>query len=87
MTPVGRGGNVVIPTFAVERAQELMYYISELVRGRHIPDLQVSSPKFTASAGPRVPTNGGADVGELPWVGVRRRMSISRTIDPLDLNP
>ncbi|MFT7644153.1 MAG: Cft2 family RNA processing exonuclease [Pirellulaceae bacterium] len=28
---IRRGGNVVIPTFAVERAQELMYYISTLV--------------------------------------------------------
>ena len=36
-----RGGNVVIPTFAVERAQELMYYISRLVRDSRIPDVQV----------------------------------------------
>ena len=33
-----RGGNVVIPTFAVERAQELMYYISRLVHADRIPD-------------------------------------------------
>jgi metallo-beta-lactamase family protein len=38
---VDRGGNVVIPTFAVERAQELMYYISELVHDNRIPDIQV----------------------------------------------
>lgn len=36
-----RGGNVVIPTFAVERAQELMYYISRLVRANRIPNLRV----------------------------------------------
>jgi metallo-beta-lactamase family protein len=35
------GGNVVIPTFAVERAQELMYFISRLVRTDRIPDVPV----------------------------------------------
>jgi metallo-beta-lactamase family protein len=35
------GGNVVIPTFAVERAQELMYYISRLVYADAIPDIPV----------------------------------------------
>jgi metallo-beta-lactamase family protein len=38
---VDRGGNVVIPTFAVERAQELMYYISGLVHRKRIPPLPV----------------------------------------------
>ena len=38
---VGRGGNVVIPTFAVERAQELMYFISQLVHAHQIPDVPV----------------------------------------------
>lgn len=36
-----RGGNVVIPTFAIERAQELMYYISELAYANRIPDIPV----------------------------------------------
>jgi len=36
-----RGGNVVIPTFAVERAQELMYYIGRLVRAERIPEVTV----------------------------------------------
>lgn len=36
-----RGGNVVIPTFAVERAQELMYHISRLAHHDRIPDLAV----------------------------------------------
>jgi len=35
------GGNVVIPTFAVERAQELMFYVSRLVRDRRIPHVPV----------------------------------------------
>lgn len=38
---IGRGGNVVIPVFAVERAQELMYYISRLVHADRIPDIPV----------------------------------------------
>lgn len=36
-----RGGNVVIPVFAVERAQELMYHISRLVHADRIPDIPV----------------------------------------------
>ncbi len=35
------GGNIVIPTFAVERAQELMYHIGRLVREDRIPRLKV----------------------------------------------
>jgi len=38
---VARGGNVVIPTFAIERAQELMYYLSRLVREDRIPHLLI----------------------------------------------
>lgn len=38
---VSRGGNVVIPVFAVERAQELMYYISRLVHADRIPDIPI----------------------------------------------
>lgn len=38
---VSRGGNVVIPTFAVERAQELMYFISRLVHADRIPNIDI----------------------------------------------
>jgi metallo-beta-lactamase family protein len=36
---VAAGGNIVIPTFAVERAQELMFYLGRLVRADRIPHL------------------------------------------------
>ena len=36
-----RGGNVVIPTFAVERAQELMYYFARLTHAGRIPKLPI----------------------------------------------
>lgn len=36
---VRAGGNLVIPTFAVERAQELMYHFGRLVRAKRIPPL------------------------------------------------
>lgn len=35
------GGNLVIPTFAVERAQEVMYYLNELLRANRVPHLMV----------------------------------------------
>jgi metallo-beta-lactamase family protein len=38
---VQRGGNLVIPIFAVERAQEVVYYLSRLVHAGRIPQLPV----------------------------------------------
>ncbi len=34
---IARGGNVVIPTFAVERAQELLYHLARLVQAGKLP--------------------------------------------------
>lgn len=36
-----RGGNVVIPVFAVDRAQQLMHHISRLVTADRIPDIPI----------------------------------------------
>ena len=36
---VEKGGNVIIPSFAIERTQELMYYLSELLYDDCIPHL------------------------------------------------
>ena len=36
---VNAGGNILIPTFAIERAQELLYHISRLAREKRIPYL------------------------------------------------
>jgi len=35
-----RGGNVIIPTFALERAQELLYFLREGVEHGQVPDLR-----------------------------------------------
>jgi metallo-beta-lactamase family protein len=34
---LARGGNVVIPTFALERAQDLLYYLRDMVEQQRIP--------------------------------------------------
>ena len=45
-----RGGNIVIPSFAFERAQEILYYLNELLLENRIPHLLVflDSPMATS---------------------------------------
>lgn len=38
---VKKGGNIIIPAFALERTQEVMYYLSHLIRDKKIPNLMV----------------------------------------------
>ena len=38
---IKRGGNLIIPVFAVERAQEMMYFLSRLVHKNRIPDVPI----------------------------------------------
>ncbi|MHC5115170.1 MAG: MBL fold metallo-hydrolase RNA specificity domain-containing protein [Planctomycetota bacterium] len=38
---VRRGGNVVIPTFAIERAQELLFHFGRLVHEQRIPNVHI----------------------------------------------
>jgi metallo-beta-lactamase family protein len=35
------GGKIIIPIFAVERAQELIYHLNRLLQSRHIPEVPV----------------------------------------------
>ena len=44
---IGRGGNVIIPTFALERAQEILYYLREGVNNnslKHFTNVFLDSP-------------------------------------------
>ncbi|MCK4905400.1 MBL fold metallo-hydrolase [bacterium] len=38
---VAKGGNIIIPTFAIERTQELLFHLSQLLRVKKIPALPV----------------------------------------------
>lgn len=50
---IDRGGKVIIPSFAIERAQELIYYIKCLMQEKKIPrvPVYVDSPMITNATG------------------------------------
>jgi metallo-beta-lactamase family protein len=37
----GAGGNIIVPSFALQRAQEILYYLNELLIAKKIPPLDV----------------------------------------------
>jgi len=48
-TTIERGGNIIIPSFALERSQEILYYLNELFLADAIPHIKVflDSPMAT----------------------------------------
>ena len=52
-TTIEKGGKVIIPSFAVERAQELIYYIKTLMQDKKIPrvPVYVDSPMASNATG------------------------------------
>ncbi len=51
LSTVGRGGKVIIPSFAVGRTQEIIYYLAELSRAGKLPKVPiiVDSPMATSA--------------------------------------
>ena len=94
----GRGGKVLVPVFAMERAQELLYFIGKLVRAKRIPPLSVflDSPmavEITRVFG-RYPSyldeeaktiiRSGRSLFEFPGLRLTPTMADSKTINQLD---
>ncbi len=51
LATIGRGGKVIIPSFAVGRTQEIIYYLAELSRAGKLPNVPiiVDSPMATSA--------------------------------------
>lgn len=94
-----RGGNVIIPTFALERAQELLYYLREGVSsGRLARSTQVflDSPMAISAteifrrhsecydADARALFDGGRDPFDLPGLHFTRQTSESMALNQID---
>ena len=47
---IDRGGKVIVPSFALERAQEIIYHLSSLISQRRLPKIQVYVDSPMASA-------------------------------------
>ncbi|TAJ20899.1 MAG: MBL fold metallo-hydrolase, partial [Dehalococcoidia bacterium] len=96
-TTVARGGSVVIPSFAVQRAQEILYHLKRLFAAGRIPDVPVflDSPMAAAVTAvfPHFPLILDRDVAEqfargdspfdFPQLNVTHTSEESRTINEL----
>jgi len=93
---VGRGGNVIIPTFALERAQEILYYLregTENKRLKHFTNVYLDSPMAISATQifERHPecfdaqtlkmSRGGGDPFDLPGLVFTRQTSESMAIN------
>ena len=96
---IGRGGNVIIPTFALERAQEILYYLREGVeskRLRHFSNVFLDSPMAISATRifERHPecydaealqvSHDGGDPFDLPGLHFTRETAESMAINQID---
>jgi len=96
---IGRGGNVIIPTFALERAQEILYYLREGVssqRIKHFTNVFLDSPMAISATRifERHPEcfdaetlklhKGDGDVFDLPGLRFTRETAESMAINLID---
>jgi metallo-beta-lactamase family protein len=96
---IGRGGNVIIPTFALERAQEILYYLREGVESgsiNHYFNLFLDSPMAISATEifERHPecfdreltelTQHGGDPFDLPGLHFTRETAESRTLNEIE---
>jgi len=96
---IGQGGNVIIPTFALERAQEILYYLREGVnshRIKHFTNVFLDSPMAISATRifERHPecfdaqtlelSRGDGDVFDLPGLHFTRETADSMAINLID---
>jgi len=96
---IGRGGNVIIPTFALERAQEILYYLRQGVesnRLEHYTNVFLDSPMAISATQifERHPecyntetlkiSHHGGDVFDLPGLHFTRETAESMSINKVD---
>jgi metallo-beta-lactamase family protein len=84
------GGNLLIPAFAVERTQELLFALSRLIRDGEIPKVQVfiDSPlainvtrTFARHHAELHDVDGGPDLFEAPWIRFTESVEESKAIN------
>jgi metallo-beta-lactamase family protein len=73
------GGNVVIPSFAIERSQELLYYLNRLQRAKQVPPVPVYLDSPMATRVTEVFSHHPA------YLDAEMRDLIARDVSPFDL--